>query len=71
MDCSPPGFSVHGVFQARILERVAISFSRGLSPPRDGTCVSHVSCIIRQILYQKPPGKINIKLLVLYKSYFH
>ena len=29
MDCSPPGSSVHGVFQARILEWVAISFSRG------------------------------------------
>ena len=30
LDCSPPGFSVHGVFQARILERVAISFSRAM-----------------------------------------
>ena len=29
MDCSPPGSSVHGIFQARILEWVAISFSRG------------------------------------------
>ena len=40
MDCSPPGFSIHGVFQARILEWVAISFSRGSSPPRDRTQVS-------------------------------
>ena len=31
MDCSPPGFFVHGIFQARILECVAISFSRGSS----------------------------------------
>ena len=31
MDCSPPGFSVHGIFQARILEWVAISFSMGSS----------------------------------------
>ena len=31
MDCSPPGFSIHGIFQARILESVAISFSRGSS----------------------------------------
>ena len=31
MDCSPPGPSVHGISQARILERVAISFSRGSS----------------------------------------
>ena len=43
MDCNPPGSSVDGIFQARILEWVAISFSRGLSPPRDWT---HVSCIV-------------------------
>ena len=35
MDCSPPGSSVHGFLQARILEWVAISFSRGSSQPRD------------------------------------
>ena len=40
MDCSPPGFSVHGIFQARILEWVAISFSRGSPWPRDWTWVS-------------------------------
>ena len=39
MDCSPPGSSVHGTSQARILEWVAISFSRGSSPPRDLTCI--------------------------------
>ena len=33
MDCSPPGSSVHGIVQARILERVAMSFSRGSSQP--------------------------------------
>ena len=43
MDCSLPGFSVHGIFQARILEWVAISFSRGSSPLRDQTQVSHIS----------------------------
>ena len=43
MDCSPPGFSVHGVFQAGILEWVAISFSRGSSPPRDRTQVSRIA----------------------------
>jgi len=32
MDCSPPGFFIHGIFQARILEWVAISFSRGIFP---------------------------------------
>ena len=41
MDCSLPG-SIHGIFQARILEWVAISFSRGSSRPRDQT---RVSCI--------------------------
>ena len=40
MDCSPPGFSVHGILQARILEWVAIPFSRGSSWPRDWTLVS-------------------------------
>ena len=39
VDCSPPGSSVHGIFQARVLEWVAISFSRGSSWPRDGTRV--------------------------------
>ena len=48
MDCSLPGSSVHGIPQARILEWVAISFSRGISQPRDRT---QVSCIGRQILY--------------------
>ena len=42
MDCSPPGFSVHGILQARVLEWVAISFSRGSSQPKDQT---HISCI--------------------------
>ena len=40
MDCSPPGFSVHGTSQARILEWVAISFSRRSSWPRD-LCLQH------------------------------
>ena len=40
MDCSPPGSSVHEIFQARILEWVAISFSRGSSGPRNWTRVS-------------------------------
>ena len=40
MDCSLPGSSVHGIFQARILEWVAISFSRRSSRPRDRTRVS-------------------------------
>ena len=37
MQCSPPGFSVQGILQARILAWVAIPFSKGSSPPRDRT----------------------------------
>ena len=50
-DCSPSVSGVHGIFQARILEWVAISSSRGSSWPRDWICVSFVSCMGRQILY--------------------
>ena len=42
MDCSPPGSSVHGILQARILEWVVITFSRGSSRPRDRTQVSRI-----------------------------
>ena len=42
MDCSPPGSSVCGILQARILELVAISFSGSSSQPRDRTQVSHI-----------------------------
>ena len=61
-DHSPPGSSVHGIPQARTLERVSISFSRGSSRPRDQT---HVSCIDRQILYHWPTREVqNTKILV-------
>ena len=43
MDCSLTGSSVHGIFQARVLEWVAISFSRGSSPPRNRTPVSRIA----------------------------
>ena len=49
MDCSPPGSSIHGIFQARVLEWVAISFSRGSSRPRDRT---RVSCIAGRCFYR-------------------
>ena len=48
MDCSLPGSSVHGIFQAIILEWVAISFSRASSQPRDQT---HVSCSVGRRFY--------------------
>ena len=53
MDCSTPGFSVHGILQARILEWVAISYSSGSSQPRDRTCISEVFCIGRCVLYHQ------------------
>ena len=43
MDCSPSGFSVHGIYQARILEWIAISFSRVSSRPRDQILVFHTA----------------------------
>ena len=46
IDSSPPGSSVHGILQARILECVALPFSRGSSWPRDQTCISCNSCIV-------------------------
>ena len=62
MDCSPPGSSVLGILQARILEWVAISFSRGSSQPTDRTCVSYVSCVGRQVLLPaESPGLIKLK----------
>ena len=48
MDCSPPGFFVHGDSQARILEWVAMPSSKGSSRPRDGT---HVSCLAGRFFY--------------------
>ena len=54
MDCSPPGPFVHEFSQARILERVAISFSRGSSWPKDWI---HVSFITGRFFTIEPPGK--------------
>ena len=67
MACSLPGSSVHGIFQARLLGQVAISYSRGSSWPRDWTCVS---CIGRQILYHwatlgsPPPPWLPVSLSI-------
>ena len=73
MDCSSPGFSVHGIFQAGILEWIAISSSRGSFQPRDWTRGSCSSCTGRWILYHRvtwealsiwPVGKINRSTIV-------
>ena len=52
VDCSPPGSSVHGILQARILGWVAILFSRGSSPPRDG-----IQFLQANSSPSEPPGK--------------
>ena len=54
MDCSSPGSSVHGILQERILEWVAVSFSRGSSWPRDWICVT---CLAGRFFTTEPPGK--------------
>ena len=61
MDFSPPGSSVLGIFQMRILEWIAISFSRGSSQPRDQTWIS---CIAGRFFTAEPPGKEAIGLQI-------
>ena len=63
MDCSPPGFSDHGISQAQILEQVAISFSRGSSQAKDQTWFSSVPALTGGFFTAEPPGKLKtIKL---------
>ena len=57
MDCSPPGSSVHGILQARILEWVAIPLSKGSSQPRDRTQISFSSCTASRFFTTEPLGK--------------
>ena len=51
MDCNTPGSSVHGILQARILERVATPSSRGSSWPWNRTCISQLSCTGKRVPY--------------------
>ena len=53
VDYSPLGSSVHGILQAKLLERVAVLSSRESSQPRHWTSVSSISCFGRQVLYHK------------------
>ena len=64
MDCSPPGSSAPGISQARIWERVVISFSRGSSQSRDGTCVFYIG---RQFFTTELPGKPPLVAKILLK----
>jgi len=54
MDYSLPGFSVHGIFQARILEWVAVYFSRGSSRPRDQ---AHILALADGLFTTEPPRR--------------
>ena len=67
MDCSLSGSSVHGIIQARVLEWIAISFSRGSSQPRNRT---QVSCIAGRCFTGKPiiPKKGNAKECSNYRT---
>ena len=75
MDCSPPGSSVHGIIQSRLLEWVAIPFSRGSSWLRDGTRVAYAFCTGRFCsLPLVPSGKpINeeIALVIIWVLHRH
>ena len=57
VDCSPPGSSVHGIFQVRILEWVAVLSSRGSSRPRDQTRIFCSSCIAGRFFTTEPQGR--------------
>ena len=62
--CRPPDFSVHWIFQARILEWVAVFSSRGSSWPRDWTCVPCVSCVAG-IFFTAEPWDPDFSLISL------
>ena len=59
MDYSPPGSSVHRILQARILEGVAVSSSRGSFQPKDQTLVSFSSCTANRFSTAGPSGKVQ------------
>ena len=68
MDCNPSGSSLHGIFQARILEWVTICYSRGSSPPRDRTCISCISCIWQAVSLPLHHLGNPLNKLVMYKK---
>ena len=61
MDCSLPGSSIHAISPVGILERVAISYSRGSSWPRDQTCISVSPAFAAGFFTTVPPGKPQFK----------
>ena len=69
MDCSLPRVSVHGIFQARILEWVALSFSRGSSRPRDQARVSRI--VGRSFTVWAASEVIDLQSLVTTQTHTH
>ena len=68
IDCIPPGSSVHGILKARILEWVAIYYSRGSSQPRDGLCISCGSCIAESFLTHWATGEAqHLCCIIIFK----
>ena len=65
MDCSPPGSSVHGISQARILEWMAISFSRESAWARDWT---HISCIAGRFFTAEEPSLLRYSTFLIVHS---
>ena len=65
MDCSLLGFSVNGIFQARILEWAAISYARGIFLTHGSNLCLRVSCIGRRILYHGATLGVRMLLLLL------
>ena len=63
-DCSPPGFSIHGIFLARILEWVAISSCRGSSWPRDWTHIELTSALASRFFTTESSGNPSSKTLL-------
>ena len=64
MDYSPPGSSIHGILQARILDCVAMPSSRGSSQARDQNCVSYISCFVSWVPYYQR----HLESPILYNS---
>ena len=62
MDCSPPGSSVHGILQARILEWVSMPSSTGPSWPRDQTTSPESSALAGRVMTAAPPGKSQVSI---------
>ena len=59
VDCSPPGSSVHGILQTRIVKWIAMPFSKGSSQPGSRDRVSCISDIAGRFFTAEPPGKPN------------